>query len=653
MLELLDISKLVGLQPGDSLVDGSGDGGLVLLGDDTRDLLVTEGGAEGVGVVLQTVLGLDLLGGFVILSLELLGVLDHTVDIGLGETSLVVGDGDLVDLVGALVLGRDVQDTVGINIEGNLNLGNTTGSGGDTSQIELAEQVVVLGELTLTLEDLDGDSWLVIGVGGEGVGGLGGDGGVTVDEVGHDTASGLNTERQGGDIQQQEVGQTTLGDTSQNGGLDGSTVGDGLIRVDGLAQLLTVEEVLEERLDLGDTSGTTDQDNIVDGGLVHLGVTDDLLDGVKSTAEEVLVELLETGTGHGGVEIDTLEERVDLDGGLGLRRQGPLGTLASSSQTTHGTSVGGHVLLVLPLELSGEVVDHSVIEILTTQVSITSGGLDLEDTVLNGQQGDIESSSSQIEDEDVPLLSLLVQTVSDGSGGGLVNDTTDGQTGDDTSVLGGLTLRIVEVSGDGNDSLLDGLANEGLRDLPHLDEDHGRDLLRGEGLLLSLVLDLEGGLGGSTIDDLEGPVLHVRLDSSLIKTTTDQTLGVEDGVIGVHGDLILGGITNQTLRVGESDIRGGGTVTLVVGNDLNAIVLPVPNARVGGTQINTNDRSLVSHCDVCERTEKDELKEDLVGCRKGPYHGLPFRVFSQNEIRGKSPGFKIFCQELIQKVVLR
>ena len=58
-------------------------------------------------------------------------------------------------------------------------------------------------------------------------------------------------------------------------------------------------------------------------------------------------------------------------------------------------------LLVLPLELLDEVVDKTVIEILTTKVSITSGGLDFEDT-LDGQEGNIESSSSEIEYESRP-----------------------------------------------------------------------------------------------------------------------------------------------------------------------------------------------------------------------------------------------------------
>ena len=131
---------------------------------------------------------------------------------------------------------------------------------------------------------------------------------------------------------------------------------------------------------------------------------------------------------------------------------------------------------MLALELLDEVVDKTVIEILTTKVSITSGGLDFEDT-LDGQEGNIESSSSEIEDEDITLTNgLLVETVSDSSSSGLVDDTEDVKTRDGTSVLGGLTLRIVEVGGDSDDGVVDLLAKVGLSGLLHLAEDHTTDL---------------------------------------------------------------------------------------------------------------------------------------------------------------------------------
>jgi hypothetical protein len=45
---------------------------------------------------------------------------------------------------------------------------------------------------------------------------------------------------------------------------------------------------------------------------------------------------------------------------------------------------------------------------------------------------------------------------------------------------------------------------------------------------------------------------HIKTDS--LKTATDKTLSIKDGVTGVHGGLVLGGITNQALLICEGNI---------------------------------------------------------------------------------------------------
>src|SRR6266536_2299095 len=113
-------------------------------------------------------------------------------------------------------------------------------------------------------------------------------------------------------------------------------------------------------------------------------------------------------------------------------------------------------LLVLTLEFIDKVVDKTVVEVFTSQVGVTSCGLDFEDTLLNGQEGDIEGTTAQIEDEDIALtLSLLVKTVGDGSSSGFVDDTENVEASNQTSILGGLTLGVVEVGGDSDDGVVD------------------------------------------------------------------------------------------------------------------------------------------------------------------------------------------------------
>ena len=141
-----------------------------------------------------------------------------------------------------------------------------------------------------------------------------------------------------------------------------------------------------------------------------------------------------------------LVEGVNLNGGLGDRGESPLGTLASAAETAEGTSIIRDVELRLPLELILEVLQEGVVEVLTTQVSISGSGLDGEDTTADVQERHIEGSSSKIEDEDVLLgLRLTVETIGDSGSGGLVDDTKNIETSNGTSILGGKTLRVVEV----------------------------------------------------------------------------------------------------------------------------------------------------------------------------------------------------------------
>ena len=338
-------------------------------------------------------------------------------------------------------MGRDLEDTVGVKLEGDLNLRNTTGSRGDASQLKLAKDIVVLCHTSLAFKYLDEDHGLVVGGGGEDLALAGRDGSVAGNELGHDSASGLNTESKRVDVHEDNVLSTLL--TGENTSLNGGTESDSLIGVDALGSLLAGEELLNERLDLGDTGRTTDENNVVDLGLLDVGVLEDLLDRLQGLLEEVHVELLELGLGEGLREVVALEESLNLDTGALLRRQSTLGLLGLTLELTHGLEVLGNVDAVLLVVLLGEVVDDTLVEVLTTKVSVTSGSENLEDTVLNGEERDIEGTTTEIVDNDLTLTLGLVKTVGDSGGGGLVDNTEDVETGDDTGILGSLTLVVL------------------------------------------------------------------------------------------------------------------------------------------------------------------------------------------------------------------
>jgi hypothetical protein len=93
----------------------------------------------------------------------LLSLLHHAFGL-LRKTASVIGDGGMVRFASGLVGSRDVEDTVGINIEGDLDLENTTTGGRNSGKFEFAEQIIVLSASTFTFVDLNEDTHLVIGV---------------------------------------------------------------------------------------------------------------------------------------------------------------------------------------------------------------------------------------------------------------------------------------------------------------------------------------------------------------------------------------------------------------------------------------------------------------------------------------------------------
>ncbi|CAF3600455.1 unnamed protein product [Fusarium graminearum] len=543
---------------------GVGDGALDLL------LLVTLKlkGKSGVGddllntanVGLELLLSLKLLLESIIVALELLSLVDHLLDLVGGELSDGVGDGDVGTATRGLLSSGDLEDTVDVDLEDTLEDGLTGAHGGDRSKSEFTQAGVVLTVGSLTLVDGELNGLLVVGNSGEGSLLEGGAGGTTGNDGGEDVALHGDTERQRNDIEEEEVGGLSRGGLSgEDTGLDGGTVGNSLIGVDALLELLAVEELGQKLLDLGDTGGTTDKDDLVNGLLLDSSVLEDLSNGLDGARESLGVQVLETGTGDGHGEVLTVEERVNLNGGLGTAGESTLGTLTSSSETSEGTGIAREVLLYLAAELLLAVIEEIRVEVLATKmgtlmfelascvalmsvdemVDLLSGSsLNSEDTTLDVEEGDIESTTTEIVDENVTLLLRLTgtKTVGDGGGGRFVDDTEDVEAGNGTGVLGGLTLVVVEVGRNGDDGLLNLLAELGLGNLLHL-------------------------FGGRE----------------------QNSLGIEDSVAGVHGSIVLGGLTDQTLLLGEGNERRGGERTLLVGDDLDIGTLVGSNAGVGGT----------------------------------------------------------------------
>lgn len=128
---------------------------VILINLATKTFIIIDLVLQAKGVVLETISGLNALLGCLVLISVLLSFLNHAVNLLLCETSLVVGDGDGLELSGALVASGNLQDSVCVKLEGDFDLWDTTWCGWDTGELELSEEVVIFGHGSFSLKDLD------------------------------------------------------------------------------------------------------------------------------------------------------------------------------------------------------------------------------------------------------------------------------------------------------------------------------------------------------------------------------------------------------------------------------------------------------------------------------------------------------------------
>jgi len=62
------------------------------------------------------------------------------------------------------------------------------------------------------------------------------------------------------------------------------------------------------------------------------------------------------------------------------------------------------------------------VEIFTFKMGITGSSQDLENTILNGKEGDIESTTTKVIHNDLRFFTLLVETIGNSGSGRFVND---------------------------------------------------------------------------------------------------------------------------------------------------------------------------------------------------------------------------------------
>jgi hypothetical protein len=214
---------------------------------------VVDGSTHGIQVLFEALLGFELLLKDSVSFGVLLGIVNHTLNVFFGEAALIVGDSDGLGLASATLFGSDRKDGILINLEGDFNLGGTTRSGRDTSQIKFTEEMVVLNQSTFSFVNCNFDSGLHILSGCEWLGFLSWDNGTTWDNLGHHTTLNLDSKSKRSNIDKKYIFSLVTSFTAKNTSLDGSTISNSLIRIDTTIRFFSIKEVTNELLNLRNT----------------------------------------------------------------------------------------------------------------------------------------------------------------------------------------------------------------------------------------------------------------------------------------------------------------------------------------------------------------------------------------------------------------
>jgi len=229
------ISVCVAFEELESFIDDTFDSLLFFLRELVLHLFVTQCVLDLEAIVLEAILGINPLAGFLIFFLEALSILDHLLDL-LGAESVCVGlDLNRLRLAVCFIDCLDAENAICIDIEGDFYLGSASWSRCNSFKVELAKLVIVLGHWSFSFKDLNLHSWLVVSMGRESLSFLARNLRVSWDDVGHDASGGLNSLRKRSNVDKQNIlKRVVIGSIliAEDGCLNSSTVSNCFIWVD-------------------------------------------------------------------------------------------------------------------------------------------------------------------------------------------------------------------------------------------------------------------------------------------------------------------------------------------------------------------------------------------------------------------------------------
>ena len=214
--------------------------------------------------------------------------------------------------------------------------------------------------------------------------------------------------------------------------------------------------------------------------------------------------------------------------------------------------------LALAADLLTDGTKHGRSKILAPQKTVTTGGMHLKQVFEFFQNGNVERTAAQVNDDKTAFLFVFLNTVRQCCGGWLIDQSLCLESGKASGVEGGSTLMIVEISGNADDCLVNGLTEVYLGIRLELLEYQRREFLGAE-------------LAIAQPDPLTG---------------THETLELCSRFFRMGNQPVLRSTTNRDHAIIiYADYRGCQQFTQRVGNDDALVVTPNTDQAVCGAQI--------------------------------------------------------------------
>ncbi len=289
---------------------------------------------------------------------------------------------------------------------------------------------------------------------------------------------------------------------------------------------LLAGELYHEVVDGRHTGGSSDQHDVVDVAGGEARILDGLLEGPLARIREVGRELLELRPGELHVEVLRAlvgggdEGKVDrrlLNG-----RKLDLGLLGRLLEALQGHLVVGEVDALGVLERLDEPVHYALVPVVPAEMGVAGGRLHLEDALADLEDRHVEGATTEVEHQHGLVGAFLVEAVGECGCRRLVDDAEDLEPGDLAGFLRGGALGVVEVGGNRDDSLVDGVSEEGLGIAPQLLQDPRGDLLG----LVGLAVDVDRpACAHLSLHRADGPI-RVRDRLSLCNLADEHLTGL-------------------------------------------------------------------------------------------------------------------------------